>query len=62
MSTEHPTTARFTRKIVIWEEPKVVELIAEWADEGACSQSAIVRHALRAYFGDRLKPNETRVG
>jgi hypothetical protein len=53
--------ARYTRRVVFWEEPRVVEFVERWADEGATSQASILRLALRQFFKDQGL-DDVRVG
>jgi hypothetical protein len=53
--------ARYTRRVVFWEEPRIIELIEQWADEGATSQASILRLALRQFFKDHLAADEPEV-
>jgi hypothetical protein len=58
---EQAPTARYTRRVVFWEEPRVVELVERWADEGATSQASVLRLALRQFFKDHGL-DDVRVG
>jgi hypothetical protein len=58
---EHAPTARYTRRVVFWEEPWIVELVERWADEGATSQASVLRLALREFFQDH-GADDVRVG
>jgi hypothetical protein len=61
-NTEHAPAARYTKKLVFWEEPQIADLIEEWADEGATSQASILRLALRQFFKVRVASDDLRVG
>jgi hypothetical protein len=58
---EEVPVARYTRRVVFWEEPRVVELVEQFAEEGATSQASILRLALRQFFKDHLAADEGRV-
>lgn len=58
---EQSSRARYTHKIVFWEEPELAEQIERWADEGATSQASILRLALRQFLQDHGAPI-TRAG
>jgi hypothetical protein len=58
---EQVPVARYTRRVVFWEEPRVVELVEQFADQGATSQASILRLALRQFFKDHV-PDDVRVG
>jgi hypothetical protein len=60
-NVEQVPVARYTRRVVFLEEPRVVELIERWADEGATSQASILRLALRQFFKDQGL-DDVRVG
>jgi hypothetical protein len=57
---EQVPVARYTRRVVFLEEPRVVELIERWADEGATSQASVLRLALRQFFKGHI-PEDVRV-
>jgi hypothetical protein len=59
-NVEHVPAARYTRRVVFLEEPRVVELIERWADEGATSQASVLRLALRQFFKGHI-PDDVRV-
>jgi hypothetical protein len=57
---EQAQVARYTRRVVFWEEPRFVELVERWADEGATSQASVLRLALRQFFKGQI-PDDVRV-
>jgi hypothetical protein len=57
---EQVPVARYTRRVVFLEEPRVVELIERWADEGATSQASVLRLTLRQFFKGHI-PEDARV-
>ena len=62
MSKIEPIRAgRFTRRIVIYEEPELVARLQRVADANGASLASIVRVATRALL-ERVEPIETRVG
>jgi hypothetical protein len=58
---EQVQVARYTRRVVFWEEPRVVEFVEQFADQGATSQASILRLALRQFFKDHLAADNGRV-
>jgi hypothetical protein len=52
---------RFTRRIVIYQEPELVARLEDVAHANGASLAAIVRVATRALL-ERVEPSKTRVG
>jgi hypothetical protein len=52
---EQVPVARYTRRVVFWEEPRVVELVEQFADEGATSQASTLRQFFKGHIPDDVR-------